>query len=323
MNDLKELAGQDALNMSRLALNLSGYVNGVAKRHAETSEAMFPGYRVHAITNGVHPRTWVNPSLIRLLDDYIPGWCHEPELLLRADQLDNTEIWEAHQEAKTKLLDTVEKECAIEFDPNIPLIGFARRMTGYKRPDLLFSDISRLIEIHGKTPLQILFAGKAHPSDTPGKELIEQIHHLIKELSKEINIAFLPNYNMALAQKLVAGTDVWLNTPIPPMEASGTSGMKAALNGVPNLSVLDGWWMEGCIEGVTGWSIGDHGDPETAGQDGDDLYNKLKNIVLPLYYEDREGWIQVMKNAIAKNGSYFHSHRMMRRYATEAYQRRI
>ncbi len=322
-NDLKKLAGPDALNMSRLALNLSGYVNGVAKRHAETSEAMFPGYRVHAITNGVHPRTWVTPSLSRLYDDYIPGWCHEPELLMRADHLGDAAIWEAHKEAKTQLLHTVKRDCAVEFDSDLPLLGFARRMTGYKRPDLLFNDIARLIEIHEKTPFQIVFAGKAHPSDVPGKELIEHIHSLIKELSDSIKIAFLPNYNMALAQQLVAGTDVWLNTPIPPMEASGTSGMKAALNGVPSLSVLDGWWMEGCIEGVTGWSIGDHGDPTKAAQDGVDLYDKLQNIVLPLYYQDREGWIQVMKNAIAKNGSYFHSHRMMRRYATEAYQRRI
>ncbi len=323
LNDLKELAGKDALNMSRLALNLSGYVNGVAKRHAETSEAMFPGYRVHAITNGVHPRTWATPSLTRLFDDFIPGWCHEPELLLRADQLGNEEVWDAHQKAKRRLLSSVEEHSAITFSPDIPLIGFARRMTGYKRPDLLFSDISRLIEIHKKTPFQIVFAGKAHPSDVPGKELIEHIHSLIKALSDTIKIAFLPNYNMTLAQQLVAGTDVWLNTPIPPMEASGTSGMKAALNGVPSLSVLDGWWVEGCIEGVTGWSIGDHGDPNKAGLDGSDLYNKLQNIVLPLYYEDRDGWIQVMKNAIAKNGSYFHSHRMMRRYATEAYQQRI
>ncbi len=322
-NDLKKLAGPDALNMSRLALNLSGYVNGVAKRHAVTSEAMFPGYHVHAITNGVHPRTWVTPSLTRLYDDATPGWCHEPELLMRADQIGNDQIWDAHQEAKTRLIRTVEESCSLTLSPDIPLIGFARRMTGYKRPDLLFSDISRLVEIHKEAPFQIVFAGKAHPSDEPGKQLIEHIHSLIKELTGTIQIAFIPNYNMALAQQLVAGTDVWLNTPIPPMEASGTSGMKAALNGVPSLSVLDGWWAEGCIEGVTGWSVGDHGDPNTAGLDGADLYNKLQNIVLPLYYEDRERWIQIMKNAITKNGNYFHSHRMMRRYATEAYQRRI
>ncbi len=322
LNDIKALAGYDTLNMTRLALNLSGYVNGVAKRHAQTSQAMFPGYHVHAITNGVHPRTWTSNPFLQLYDDNLPGWCHEPELLVRADQIDDDAIWSAHQDSKRALLNIVEKECEITLDPELPLIGFGRRMTGYKRPDLLFSDMDRLLAIHEKTPFQILFAGKSHHSDSAGKHIIEEIHGFIKQLDGKINIAFVPNYNMELGGLLVSGSDIWLNTPIPPMEASGTSGMKAALNGVPNLSVLDGWWIEGCIEGVTGWSIGDHGNPETAGMDGQSLYDKLEQVVLPLYHNDRTGWIRVMKGAITKNACYFHSHRMMRRYATEAYQRR-
>jgi starch phosphorylase len=320
VNDLKILAGEENLNMTRLALNLSGYVNGVAKRHAETSEAMFPGYRVHAITNGVHPRTWTSAPFLRLYDDHLPGWCHEPELLVRADQIADDALWSAHQEAKGELLRLVKRECDVTLDPELPIIGFARRMTGYKRPDLLFSDVDRLLAIHKNTPFQILFAGKSHHSDTHGKQIIEQIHRYITELRDKINIVFVPNYNMERGRLLVSGSDVWLNTPTPPMEASGTSGMKASFNGVPNLSVLDGWWIEGCIEGVTGWSIGDHGDPATAGQDSNALYDKLEREVLPLYHQDRSGWIQVMKGAITKNASYFHSHRMMRRYATEAYQ---
>jgi starch phosphorylase len=320
VKDLKILAGEENLNMTSLALNLSGYVNGVAKRHAQTSEAMFPGYHVHAITNGVHPRTWTSAPFLRLFDDHLPGWCHEPELLVRADQIADDALWSAHQQAKGQLLHLVKRECDIALDPDLPIIGFARRMTGYKRPDLLFSDVERLLAIHENTPFQILFGGKSHHSDSHGKQIIEQIHHYITELRDKINIVFVPNYNMERARLLVSGSDVWLNTPIPPMEASGTSGMKASFNGVPNLSVLDGWWIEGCIEGVTGWSIGDHGDPNTAGQDSNSLYDKLEQVVLPLYHQDRSGWIQVMKGAISKNASYFHSHRMMRRYATEAYQ---
>ncbi|MDH5572311.1 MAG: alpha-glucan family phosphorylase, partial [Gammaproteobacteria bacterium] len=201
-------------------------------------------------------------------------------------------------------------------------IGFARRMTAYKRPELLFNDIEQLKAIAAKYPLQIVFAGKAHPRDDEGKRLIEILQHHLRELAETITIAYLPNYNMELAQCLVSGVDVWLNTPLPPLEASGTSGMKAAFNGVPNLSVMDGWWLEGCIEGVTGWGIGDSvvdSSSESTGGDGRALYNKLEQVVLPLYYNNRAGWIAVMKGAISQNASFFNSHRMMRRYATEAY----
>ena len=317
---LKQLGGEDNLNMTRLALNLSEYVNGVAKRHAEISRRLYPGYRVHAITNGVHPFTWTSASFARLYDHHLPGWCHEPELLVRADAIPDQAIWNAHQEAKATLLAKVHELTGVDLDPSVALFGFARRMTAYKRPDLMFSDLSRLRQIAGEWPFQVLLAGKAHPRDEGGKRLIQSLHACARELAGEVPVVFLPDYDLALALTLVAGVDVWLNTPLRPLEASGTSGMKAAFNGVPNLSVLDGWWIEGCIEGVTGWSIGDSAEASN-GADAESLYQRLEHTVLPLYYRDRAGWIAVMKGAIGKNASFFNSHRMMRRYATEAYIR--
>lgn len=322
---LKRLAGEDQLNMTRLGLNLSEYVNGVAIKHAETSRKMFPGYQVHAITNGVHPFTWTAPSFRALYDHYLPGWCHEPELLVRADCcIPDAAVWAAHVQAKQALIDKVQSLTGTILQAKTPIFGFARRMTAYKRPDLLFSDLQRLKTIARQHPLQIVLAGKAHPRDTEGKRLIELLHTHAHELADSLVIAYLPDYDMTLAQLLVAGADVWLNTPLPPLEASGTSGMKATFNGVPNLSVLDGWWMEGCIEGVTGWAIG---NGEISATDASALYDKLEHTVLPLYYDsssDADGahvWIKTMKAAISKNAAYFNSHRMMRRYATEAYLR--
>lgn len=319
-HQLRLLAGADALNMTRLALNLSGWVNGVAERHAETARRMFTGFRVHAVTNGVHPGTWACPSFARLFQARCPQWLHEPEILVRADQLDDAEVWEAHREAKRVLVAKVADLVGTTFDPDRPILGFARRMTGYKRPDLLFTDLERLRAIARRHPFQVVLAGKAHPHDEPGKELIERLHAHARELRGEVPVAFLPGYDMELARILVAGADVWLNTPLPPLEASGTSGMKAALNGVLNLSVLDGWWLEACIEGRTGWAIGDS-DYRGHEDDARILYDKLEQVVLPLYERDRAQWIFMMKEAISKIAYYFNSQRMMRRYATEAYLR--
>ena len=317
---LRQLAGADELNTTRLALNLSEYVNGVASRHADTAQRLFPGYRVSAITNGIHPHTWACAAFARLYDVFVPGWGAEPELLMRADGcLPDEQVWSAHLEAKRGLIALVRSECAVELDPQLPLIGYARRMTQYKRPDLFFTDLARVRAINAQQPLQMVLAGKAHPRDESGKRAIETLQRCIRELAGSVKIAFLPNYTMATALAMVSGADVWLNTPQPPLEASGTSGMKAALNGVPNLSVLDGWWLEGCLEGVTGWAIGD--ESAAAEQDGaaaQALYDKLEHVVLPLF-RTRNGWIKVMKGAIARNASLFHSHRMMRRYAAEAY----
>ena len=320
-NEIKNLAGVENLNMTRLALNMSEYVNGVAKKHAEVSHAMFPGYKVHAITNGVHPFIWTHENFRQLYDHYLPGWCHEPQLLVRADcSIPDEAIWEAHVLAKQHLIYRVKAMVGVELKPDMPILGFARRMTAYKRPDLMFTDLERLKAIARKQPFQIVLAGKAHPHDDNGKHLIEQLCAHARDLAGTITVVYLPDYDMNIAQALTSGVDVWLNTPLPPLEASGTSGMKAAFNGVPNLSVLDGWWVEGCIEGVTGWAIGDSaGMPD---HNSLEFYDKLEQLVLPLYYNaDHGGWIRVMKGAISKNASYFNSHRMMRRYATEAYAR--
>lgn len=321
LETLRRLAGQEVLNMTRLALSLSDYVNGVARTHARTSQHMFPGYQVRAITNGVHPFTWASESFRRLYDRFLAGWCHEPEILVRADCcIPDEAVWEAHHEAKRNLVEKIKLDCGVELAEDALTLGFARRMTAYKRPDLLFTDVERLRAIAKTQPLQIVLAGKAHPRDEPGKQLIADLHKHMRELVGDILIAYLPDYDMALAAAVVAGVDVWLNTPKRPFEASGTSGMKAALNGVPNLSIRDGWWDEGCIEGVTGWAIGDGTDGSSQGEVMS-LYDKLEHVVLPLYYQDRAGWIAVMKGAIAKNASFFNSHRMMRRYASDAYVR--
>ncbi len=320
-DELKPLAGEDRLNMTRLALNLSGYINGVARRHAETTQRMFPGYKIAAITNGVHAPTWTHPAFAKLYQDILPNWGHEPELLVRADQLRDEDVWVAHQTAKRELLAEIRRSTGVVMDPDIPIVGFARRMTGYKRPDLLFADMPRLRAINARFPFQVIIAGKAHPRDLQGQHMIRDIHHRMRQLAPAIRMAFLPNYDMALARTLVAGADVWLNTPQPPLEASGTSGMKAALNGVLNLSVLDGWWIEACIDGVTGWSIGKDRGPEGAERHALELYDKLEGQVLPLYHQDRARWTWLMKQGISKIASYFNSQRMMRRYTTEAYVR--
>lgn len=322
LETLKKLAGADELNMTRLALNLSDYVNGVAERHAETTERMFPGYRIHAITNGIHLGTWAHPKFAALYDAHCPRWRHEPEVLIRALQLPDDAVIECHKAAKAELIELTRVATGIELLPDVLSIGFARRMTGYKRPLLLFSDIDRLLSIADKRPMQLVIAGKAHPRDAEGKEAIRRIHELARELQGRFRCVFLPNYDMQLAARLVAGVDLWLNTPLPPLEASGTSGMKAALNGVLNFSILDGWWIEACIEGVTGWSIGDD-SPAAADerQVSAELYRKLEETILPLYYTEPAGWRAMMKQAIGNIASYFNTHRMMRRYATEAYLR--
>lgn len=321
INELKLLAGNDKLNMTKLAMNLSGYINGVAKQHATIANHLYPDHCVHAITNGVHGVTWTCPSLAKLYDTHVPEWRHEPELLVRVDTIPDDEIREAHSQAKQELIQQVHDRTGIELDPQVPILGFARRMTGYKRPHLLFNDTRRLIALAEKHPLQIVLAGKAHPRDESGKQFIVELHKVMRELHGAIKIAYLPNYDMDAALALVSGSDIWLNTPLRPLEASGTSGMKASFNGVINLSVLDGWWLEGCIEGVTGWAIGTSATGATDENEAASLYDKLESTVLPLYYEDPAGWAKVMKGTISKNAYYFNAHRMMRRYATEAYIR--
>ncbi|MDZ7833409.1 MAG: alpha-glucan family phosphorylase [Desulfobacterales bacterium] len=317
---------QARLNMTYLALYHSEYINGVAKKHGETAQKMFPEYRIDAITNGIHTRTWVAESMARLFDRYIPSWPNDPSALRNALNIPREKIWAAHTAAKQELLDFVNERCGLSMQPDVLTIGFARRAAAYKRADLLLSDTDRLIKLvdtHG--PIQILYAGKAHPKDEKGKALIKAIHEKMDAIKDKIDICYLENYDMYRAKLLVGGVDVWLNTPLRPMEASGTSGMKAALNGVINLSVLDGWWLEGHIEDFTGWRIGrrqrDEGEePENSRKkDAADLYAKLEDKVLPYFYENREHWLDMMAYNIALNGSFFNTHRMVSQYVMQAY----
>lgn len=322
---LKELGGGAKLNMTLLAMNLSQYINGVAKKHSEVSKVLFPGYKIQAITNGVHTFTWVSEPFARLYDKYLPGWANEPELFVRIARIPEDELWGAHMEAKKALIDYVNEQTGAEMDYDTLTIGFARRSTAYKRANLLMWDTERLRKI-GKGKIQVIYAGKAHPRDAEGKKNIELIIKNARELKKDIKIVYLENYNMDLALKLVSGVDIWLNTPMRPREASGTSGMKASHNGVLNFSILDGWWIEGHIEGYTGWSIGPAPTESsltkpTDEADAEDLYVKLETQVIPAYYENRHIWLRMMENSIGKVAYYFNSHRMMRRYVTEAYIR--
>lgn len=310
------------LNMTYLALNLSHYVNGVAKKHGEVSQHMFAGYKIDAITNGVHTR-WVSPPFRDLFDRYIPGWREDNFSLRYALSIPCHEVQAAHQTAKRHLINYVNQQTNIGFDKDILTIGFARRATAYKRPDLLFYDIAKLRSLAEQVgPFQVIFSGKAHPQDKEGKELIKRIVAAANQLKDKIKIAYLPNYEMYSAHKLVAGVDVWLNTPQPPMEASGTSGMKAAMNGVPSLSILDGWWIEGCIEDKTGWAIGhNHRTPDSrvdTAQDARDLYQKLEHVIR-LYYNDYRQFCAIMQHCIALNGSFFNTQRMMQQYVLKAY----
>ena len=324
LETLRKYGGQDRFNMTLLALNLSKFTNGVTEAHMEYSQKLFPGYHIFEVTNGVHSYTWTSEPFRKLFHKYIRGWTHEPELLVRVDEITDEEVWNAHEEAKRELIEFVKTKTGTQLDEQILTLGFARRATTYKRATLIFSDIERLKRVRNNGDLQMIFAGKAHPRDVEGKKLIQEIYSHIAQLKDQIRIVYLENYNMQMAAKLTSGVDVWLNTPLPPMEASGTSGMKAAHNGVLNFSVLDGWWVEGCIEDVTGWSIGPRHDEEMEDDERrrreiEDLYGKLQYLILPTFYNDRDHWIDMMKKSIGKIANYFNTHRMMRRYVTEAY----
>jgi len=282
---------------------------------------MFPNYPVNSITNGVHALTWTSDSFSQLYDRYVPEWRRDNRYLRYAIGIPLNEIQHAHGEAKRALLQEVGRRTGIRLEQTALTIGFARRATQYKRPDLLFSDLERLRKIgRDAGPLQIIYAGKAHPHDEGGKELIRQIFQAAKTLGNDVRVVYLEEYDMALAKYLCSGVDVWLNTPQKPREASGTSGMKAALNGVPSLSVLDGWWIEGHVEGVTGWSIGEEWEKESpAEKESTSLYDKLEFMVLPTFYGRPMAYAQVMRYAVTLNGSFFNAQRMMMQYTMNAY----
>ena len=309
-----------ALNMTELALRFSGFVNGVSLRHGEISRAMFPNYTIAAITNGVHAATWASAPFAELYDRVLPDWRRDNCYLRYAVDIPLAIIRQTHLAAKRELLNHVRWLTGVQLDEKVFTLGFARRATGYKRGDLLFIDRERLKQIARQVgPIQLVYAGKAHPRDEGGKAIIRRIFEAAAVLANDVRVVYLENYDMALGKLLCSGVDVWLNTPLRPQEASGTSGMKAALNGVPSFSVLDGWWIEGHVEGVTGWSIGDSGTENNSDAEALSLYDKLAGVILPLYYKDADKFAQVMRSAIALNGSYFNTQRMIFQYVRNAY----
>ncbi len=324
---LKTCGVEETLNLTQVALRGSLYVNGVAMKHGEVSHSMFPGYPIHSITNGVHAVTWTVPSFQKLFDTHLPDWRRDQLSLRYAVSIPTSDIWAAHVEAKRTLVEHVNRESNAGFDRDVLTIGFARRFAAYKRAGLIFQDLDRIKKIVREAgPIQIVFAGKAHPRDRDGKDLIAHIHAMRDAMQGVIAVSYLTNYDMEVAKILCAGVDVWLNTPLPPMEASGTSGMKAAMNGVPSLSVLDGWWIEGHLEGVTGWSIGDRVEACLEPQPGMDachaaeLYRKLEEQVLPCFYKEHERFVEIMRHAIALNGAFFNTQRMVAQYLHDAYR---
>ena len=325
--DLREAAEDGAsVNMTHLAISLSSFINGVAKLHGATSRKMFPGVPIESITNGVHAKSWTCPPFQQLFDAAIPDWKEDNFSLREALAIPREKIWSAHLAAKQTLFREVTRKTGLALDPAVFTIGFARRFTGYKRADLILYDLDRLREIAQKSgAFQIIYAGKAHPRDAGGADLIRRIFKAKKALRKSVTVVFLDNYNLDLGQKITSGVDLWLNTPQYPLEASGTSGMKAALNGVPSLSVLDGWWVEGHMEGITGWSIGEPSrEPPVASDTGarteaESLYSKLQNVIIPMFYGRRDDYVTLMQHTIAINGSFFNTQRMVHEYITQAY----
>jgi starch phosphorylase len=322
---LNDVTFGNRLNMTRLALFFSHYVNGVAKKHGEVSRIMFPGYSIDSITNGVHTTTWVSRPFQRLFDKHMPGWRSDPYILRSAFSIDKPEIWEAHIEAKKSLINFVNKRYNVGMNYDDFTIGFARRQTAYKRPDLLISDPNRLIDIANKVgPIQIIYGGKAHPKDQSGKDSIKHIFNAMKNIDNNVKISFIHNYDITIAKMITSGVDIWLNTPRRPREASGTSGMKAACNGIPQFGTLDGWWLEGCIENITGWAVGPEKTEEKESDDDtdrSDLYNKLENWIMKKFYSDRDNWIRTMRSCIAINASFFNTNRMIQQYVLNAYFR--
>lgn len=322
---IRDLAGNDGLSMTLLAMHLSRYTHGVAKIHGEVSRAMFPGEKIDHITNGIHHLTWASPEMQNLLDRHAPGWRQQPGVLsaIKCDDIPDIEVWEAHQAAKRRLMEEVNKHTLLQFDADHLTIASARRVVPYKRPELLYNNLERLKEVAcGR--IQIIHAGNAHPSDQFSQDVIQRMVQRSSSIKDCVKIVFLENYNPDLARLLVSGADVWLNTPTRLHEASGTSGMKACLNGVLNLSTLDGWWIEGYgMDPESGWRIGPlarAADAEThRAIDAEDLYTQLQYELIPeYYYSDRTRWIRRMKRAIRLVG-FFNTNRCVKEYLEKAW----
>lgn len=312
-------------NTSKLAAACSHFVNGVSRKHGEVTRALLPGYDIEFVTNGVHVPTWTAPSIQALFDAKISNWRANTSALRQAESsITLHELRDAHAAAKLQMMAEVQRLTGVELKPDYFTIGFARRATAYKRHDLLFHDLDALVELSKRVgPLQVVYAGKAHPHDGKGKEKIQAVLAAAEEIRKrsegKIQVVYLPNYEMDLGRLLTSGVDLWLNNPERFEEASGTSGMKAAMNGVPSLSVLDGWWIEGCFEGVTGWAIGNIDDKNNVAADAKALYGKLE-LPMTLYYKDPDAFTTVGRRAIAINGPMFSMQRMLNEYRQRAYR---
>jgi starch phosphorylase len=347
---------QVGFNMTAFALRMSGYSNAVSKRHGEVTRRMWQGLwagfsedevPIRHVTNGVHVPTWVEPKMELLFNRYLgPGWLEDhddPHLWELIEEIPDDELWRTHYWLKIKLIDAMRDRTRRRWakdrvspsvslaggtllDPSVLTIGFARRFAIYKRADLIFYDMERLKRFLNDRwrPIQIIFAGKAHPADDPGKRILQRVFNAARDPEMGGRIAFVEDYGELLAQYLVHGVDVWLNNPIPPLEASGTSGMKAALNGVPHLSIMDGWWIEG-FNGENGWAFGHeevNGNRDQA--DAEAIYRILEQEILPLYYKVSEngtprGWVKVMKESIKSTAGGFSARRMVKEYAEKFY----
>ena len=309
------------LNMTELALQNSGYRNAVSEKHRKVSEKMFPNHQLQAVTNGVHAATWAQKPFRDLFDEYVSKWREDPQRLGQAMKIPDRALWDAKRQCKQELVELVEDSTGRSMDDEKFTVGFARRATSYKRPTLIFRDTEALEKLGERFGgLQIIMGGKAHPNDTRGKQLIQKILNY-SDMMDNVDVYFIEDYGMEDSALMLSGSDLWLNNPVRGQEASGTSGMKAALNGTPQLSVLDGWWLEGHVEDVTGWSIGeDYVEGEDQDQiDSQSIYRKLETIMAE-YREERKQWLGIMRKCIALNGSYFNTNRMVREYATEAYR---
>lgn len=313
--------GGKTFHASYFALNLSRYANGVAKRHGEVSRDMFPGYDIDHVTNGVHVPTWASQHMAPLFDAHCPDWRTDNAALRLATSIEDKQILGAHAKAKQGLVRYVNRRVEGELQPGRFTITFARRATPYKRPTLIMSDIERLMRINEEVaPIQLIFTGKAHPADGNGKAGIATIIKAGRDLRRHFPVVYVPNYDMQLAKHLVSGSDLWLNNPEPPLEASGTSGMKAALNGVPSLSSIDGWWVEGHAENITGWAIEGEGKSDAlVGLHAESAYDKLEHDILPTWKDDKAYWAEIMRSCVSLNGAHFTTERMLREYIQRAY----
>lgn len=324
----KEVIQNNMMQMTQLALNSSGYINAVSKKHQKVAQDMFPRFNIHGITNGIHPSSWTSPTFTELFDKYAPDWKIKPEHLENIKDASHEEIQKAHYINKKKLIDFTNQLSNVGMDNDYFTICFGRRITAYKRPDLILQNPDRIAQINNIRPIQIIFSGKAHPSDMEGQAFIKKINQIKNDYKNDIKIAYLENYNIKVAKLMTQGADLWLNNPIPGQEASGTSGMKAAINGVPSLSTIDGWWEEGWEEDVTGWAINNPDEKidqftheELKQKHADVVYEKLEKHIVPTFYNNQTHWLEIMKNAIIKNGTNFNSHRMVKEYWEQAWSK--